>query len=72
VSLLGQRCHQFAAEVGDVGGHAAPDQVGSGQEASESSLEGLSEYGVKGALYPAGVRGGVAYETREVARTLVS
>jgi hypothetical protein len=30
--LLGQRSDEFAAEVGDVGDHAAPDQVRSGLE----------------------------------------
>ena len=45
--LLGQGGDEFAAEVGDVGDHAAPDRVESGRETtgyvSDDLLGGLEE-----------------------------
>jgi hypothetical protein len=39
--LLGQGSDEFAAELGDVGDHAAPDRVGSGRETLEQVFAGL-------------------------------
>ena len=58
--LLGDGGDEFAAEVGDVGDHAAPDQVRGDREASEYVSEGLLGHGPKYLLFPAGVLTGVA------------
>ena len=60
------------AEVGDVGDNAAPDQVTRGRETLEDVSEGHPRVTSNSSASRSGVRGGVAYETREVARTLVS
>jgi hypothetical protein len=45
-SLLGQGGHEFAAEVGDVGDHAAPDQVGGGRETVVNVSDGRLGRGI--------------------------
>jgi hypothetical protein len=63
--LLGQGSNEFAAEVGDVGDHAAPDRVGSGQETQECVSDGHLGGSRKTSHFPAGVLAGVARDTRE-------
>jgi hypothetical protein len=65
--LLGQGGDEFAAEVGDVGDHAAPDQVGNDRDPSEHVFDGRLEWDMSGFLPLAGVLTGVAREAREEA-----
>jgi hypothetical protein len=58
--LIGEGGDKLVAEVGDVGDHAAPDQVGCGGEMSETPPWGLSVERYDGPPTLAGVRSGVA------------
>jgi hypothetical protein len=62
--LLGQRSDEFAAEVGDVGDHAAPDRVGSSRRTLEGVSGGPLVQRRKRRSALAGLVAGVACETR--------
>jgi hypothetical protein len=70
--LLGQGGDEFAAEVGDVGDHAAPDQVRGNREKLEQVFAGLLGWDINRSPSSTGVLMGVVRDPQEDGRWVAS
>jgi hypothetical protein len=70
--LLGQGGYELAAEGGDVGANAAPDQIGSSRRTLEQVFAGLLGWDINRSPSSTGVLMGVVRDPREDGRWVAS